>query len=207
MSSASSVRPARSPCRPPASTATRSSTASWTTRSKCGFAPRGAPLALFSLPTKPQCPAKACGDWCPAAAPHFPCPVRPKRCQPLLLLHGKLCFSPAVSLHPSSPLFRRISLCSGWALGIEDVLLGAWETHGNPRSVQGWGRAFSHLLWLYFPTEHLQEENYILRDLVLNKAIFLISLQAGKSYCSPPWLVGKLRRSAGSREGPAESEC
>lgn len=111
---------------------------------------------------------------------------------------------PCSLVAPQFSPFRGISLCSGWALGIEDVLLGAWETHGNPRSVQGRGRAFSHLLWLYFPTEHLQEENYILRDLVLNKAIFLISLQARKSYCSPPWLVGKLRRSAGSREGPAE---
>lgn len=166
--------------------------------------PSGSPPRSVLTAHKAPVPCKSLWRLVSCCCSPLPLPCVSQEVSALTVLHSKLCFSPAVSLHPSSPLFRGISLCSGWALGIEDVLLGAWETHGNPRSVQGRGQAFSHLLWLYFPTEHLQEENYILRDLVLNKAIFLISLQAGKSYCSPPWLVGKLRRSAGSREGPAE---
>lgn len=71
-----------------------------------------------------------------------PCPVCPK-VSALAVLHGELCFCPAVSLLPGSPLFRGVSLCSGCALGIEDILLGAWETHGNAGSAQGRGQAFS----------------------------------------------------------------
>lgn len=55
--------------------------------------------------------------------------------------------------------------------------------------------------------EHLEEGSYILPDLVLDKVIILISSQARKCYCSPPWLVGKLRHSAGTREGLLNSEC
>lgn len=109
------------------------------------LAPRGAPPRSVLTAHKAPVPGKSLwGDWCPAAAPRFSCPVCPKRCQPFLpALRGELCFCPAVSLPPGSALFRGVSLCSGCALGIEDVSLGAWETHGNPSSAQGRGQAFS----------------------------------------------------------------
>lgn len=157
-------------------------------RSKC-HSPLGDPPSLCSRrPQSPSAPQKLVGIGVPAAAAaRFPCPVCP---QVVLLPRGLV-----------APRFSRFSRCF---LVPWELRTFFWETHGIPRSVQGRGQAFSRFFWLYFPTEHMQEESSILPALVLDKAVFQISSQAGKCSCFPPWLVGKLRHSAGTREGPAE---
>lgn len=164
------------------------------------LAPRGAPLALFSPPTKPRCPAKSlCEVWCPAAAPHSSCPVCPGRCQPLLCCTAGCASAPrsrCTAVLPFLAVFRCAQVVP-W-----ELWMFCWEPE-RPTVTPGPLRP-SIFAWLYFPAEHLQEESCILPDLVLDEAIILISSQAGKCYCCPPCLVGKLRHSAGTREGPSE---
>lgn len=151
MSSASSARPARSPCRPPASTATRSSTASWTTRSKCPpDPPVSPPLAPLPPPAKPRCPAKNTervgGLGVPPQLPAFPCPVCPERRQPYGCCVASRASSPQPCRPPVLPFVEgfRCAQVAPWEF--RSLLLGACETPGNPGAVEGRGQAFSCLL-------------------------------------------------------------
>lgn len=189
MSSASSARPARSPCRPPASTATRSSTASWTTRSEWPPCPPVSPSHPAPTARKAPVPCRKRGGSGGSASPcssPLPLPRVSQEASAFTVLRGKLCFSPAASLPPPVLPFLEVFHCARvvpWEF--RSLLSEACETPGSPGAAEGRDQGFSRFLWLYFPTERLQEKRYILPDPVLDGAIFLISPQAGQCYCSP----------------------
>lgn len=170
-------------------------------RSKCRLPLGELSLALFSPLTEPQCPAKACGGTgVPLLFPPSPALCVP-RCQPSLCCTVSCPSAPRSRCWPVLPSLE-VFPCARvvpWELRVF-----CWEP-GRPTVTPGLCRdGAKRFPWLYFPTERLQEESCILPDLVLDEAIILISSKAGKCYCCAPWLVGKLRHSAGAREGPAE---